>query len=117
MTAMAATTTSPNRRHNRARKLRAGLVLAFRLLSIVVGGYFLSAALTALGAAGLVSLGMDRSEAVVLMSMLGFIIYLLVLIWAFAERSLPRLLAVTLGGTAVGQGLVYWLSMAPPALS
>ncbi|MCH2393942.1 hypothetical protein [Oceanibaculum sp.] len=113
MTAMAATMS----RENRGRRIGAGLLLAFRLLSIVVGGYFLSAALTALGAAGLVSLGMDRSEAVVLMSMLGFIIYLLVLIWAFAERRLPRLLAVTLGGTAVGHGLVYWLSMAPPALS
>lgn len=104
-------------RHNRGRHFRAGLVLSFRLLALVGGGYFLSAALVALGAAGLAGLGMMRSEAVVLMSMLGFAIYLLVLIWGFAERNLARLLAVTLAGAAVAQGLVHWLSMTPPGAS
>ncbi|MCP1999794.1 hypothetical protein [Nitrobacter winogradskyi] len=34
---------------------------------------------------------MPRSEAVVLASMLGFIIYLVLLLWSFAERRLWRL--------------------------
>ena len=110
MTAMAGTITSQAPGHNRGRHIRAGLLLALRVLSIVAGGYFLSAALVALGAAGLAGLGLARSEAVILMTMLGFVLYLLVLIWGFAERSLPRLLAVTLAGAAMGQALVHWLS-------
>jgi len=111
MTAMAGTMTHQAPAHNRGQHIRAGLLLALRLLAIVGGGYFLSAALVALSAAGLAGLGMARSEAVILMTMLGFVLYLLVLIWGFAERSLSRLLAVTLAGTAMSQALVYWLSV------
>lgn len=113
MTAMAGTIM----RRNRGRHVRAGLLLVFRLLALIVGGYFLSAATVTLGTARLASLGIDRSETVVLMAMLGFILYLLVLLWGFAERRLPRLLAVTLGGAGATQGLVCWLSMAAPVLS
>jgi hypothetical protein len=113
MTAATGITRSPDR----GRRRRAGLLLTARILAAVIGGYFLSAALVALSAAGLAGLGMDRSEAVVLMAMLGFLIYLLVLIWAFAERSLPRMLAVTLGGAALAHALAHWLSMAPQAMS
>jgi len=41
--------------------------------------------------AWLLSHALPRSEAVVLMAMLGFVIYLLVLLWAFAEPRLLRL--------------------------
>ena len=111
MTAMAGTMTHQAPSHSRGRHIRAGLLLALRVLAIVAGGYFLSAALVALSAAGLAGLGMARSEAVILMTMLGFVLYLLVLIWGFAERSLTRLLAVTLAGAAMGQALVHWLSV------
>ena len=51
-----------------------------------------------------------RSEAVVLAAMLGFVVYLVVLLWAFAERSLARLAAVVLAGAAAAHGLAYGLA-------
>jgi len=67
-----------------------------RILLACVGGYCLSAALATWGA-WLLSLALPRSEAVVLMAMLGFVIFLLVLLWAFAGDRLLRLWLV-LGG-------------------
>lgn len=64
-----------------------------RILLALGGGYFLSAAAVMWGALFL-SWFMDRSEAVVLMAMLGFVLYLVVLLWAFAE---PRLIRLWLG--------------------
>ncbi len=75
------------------RLIAAGRPLLHSLL-VVVGGYFLSAALVALGAVGLSSLGMARSEAVVSFAMLGFVIYLMLLIWGFALRRWTPLLVV-----------------------
>lgn len=69
---------------------RRWLAIGQRLALAVVGGYFLSAAGVTWGAL-LLSGVMPRSEAVVLMAMLGFVLYLVVLIWAFAEQRLLRL--------------------------
>jgi len=77
----------------------------------VVGGYFLSAGLTSMSALVLTAF-MPRSEAVALMAMLGFVIYLVVLLWAFAERRLAKLWLVLGGGTLAVQGLLWWLSRA-----
>lgn len=63
-------------------------------------GYLLAAGLSALGARFL-ALTMPPSEAVVLMAMLAFLIYLALLIWAFAEPRLARLWWVLgVGGSA-----------------
>jgi len=80
-----------------------------RVLLAVVGGYCLSAGLAALLAAGLALL-MEESEAVVLMAMLAFVIYLLVLLWAFAEPRLSRLWAVLGGGALAVQVLAWWVA-------
>jgi len=80
-----------------------------RVALAVVGGYGLSSALAALAAAGLSAL-MPRSEAVVLMAMFAFVIYLVVLLWAFAERLLVKLWLVLGGGALAAQGLVWWLT-------
>src|SRR5918998_20086 len=53
------------------------------------GGYALAAGLVALLAAGLPWTGMARAEAAVLAGMLGILLYLGLLLWAFAERRLP----------------------------
>ncbi|HSI61143.1 MAG TPA: iron uptake protein [Ideonella sp.] len=85
-----------------AAGLLPGLRTTLRLVGAVFGGYALSAAWVALLAVGLpASTGMARSEAVLLAGMLGFVIYLAVLIWAFAVRSLARLWAVLGAGTAL----------------
>lgn len=76
-----------------------------RVTGAVLGGYAVSAALVALITVALAALGMARSEAVVGASLLGFVLYLLVLLWAFSVRSLARLWAGLVGGTALAYGL------------
>lgn len=84
------------------------LRLCLRLIAAIPAGYALSAAaLTVMGAL-LTRFGMLRSEAVVLSTMLGFVFYLMLLIWAFAERSLARLWVGIAGGLAVCAS-VLWL--------
>ena len=70
------------------------------VLLAVGGGYLLAAGVSALLARLLVLL-MAPSEAVMLMSMLAFILYLIIVLWAFAERRLWRLWLVVGGGGAV----------------
>ncbi|BAZ93541.1 hypothetical protein TspCOW1_15200 [Thiohalobacter sp. COW1] len=77
--------------------MKQGLVFAQQIGLALAGGYGLSVLLTMLLARALSGL-LARSEAVVLSAMLGFVVYLLVLLWAFAERRLPRLWLVLGGG-------------------
>ena len=65
--------------------------VGLRVLGAVCGGYALTAlAVTAAGAV-MARLGLARSEAVVLASMAGFLIYLGLLLWAFSVKSVARL--------------------------
>ena len=79
-----------------------------RVLLAVGGGYALRAVIVMLMGWLLAALGMARSEAVTLSMMLGFVLYLVVLIWAFAERRLLRLWLV-LGGALLACGLAWTL--------
>lgn len=92
----------------RSRARAAFLRLSARVLAAVVGGYAMAALAVSGASAGLSMLGMARAEAVVLCAMLGFVLYLLVLLWAFAERRLWRVLTV-LGASA----LAGWAWMGP----
>jgi hypothetical protein len=76
--------------------------IVLRLLAAIGGGYAVAAGLAALTAVILfITGGMPRSEAVILASMLAFLLYLGLLIWAFAERSLARLcLVLAVAGSA-----------------
>lgn len=86
-----------------------GVVL--RVLGAVLGGYAFTAAVVALIAVALPRfLGMARGEAVQLAAMLGFAIYLAVLLWAFVERRLGRLWLLLASGTALCAGLVQIVS-------
>lgn len=80
--------------------------LTLRIVGAVLGGYALSAALVALLAALLVHAGLARSEAVVSASMAGFLIYLLVLVWAFGTVRLRTLWAGLAAGTGAAYGLL-----------
>ncbi len=86
---------------------RQGLSITCRVLVAVFGGYAFSAALVALLALILPQVGMPKSEAVVLASMLGFLIYLVVLIWAFAEQRLWKVWLCLGAGTAMALLLVW----------
>ena len=72
------------------------LKTTLRVTGAVAGGY----AVTTAGAA-LARLGMARSDAVVTAAMLGFIVYLLLLLWGFAVRSLARLWLALAGSAAL----------------
>lgn len=85
-------------------------VVALRVLGAVCGGYAFSAAVVALLAVALPqATGMPRSEAVLLASMLGFVVYLIAVIWAFAERRLGRVWTAFASGTACAVLLLLWL--------
>ena len=85
-----------------------------RVLLAVLGGYAASAGLTMAAASVALPLaGMARSEGVVIASMLGFLIYLVLLIWGSGERRLWRL---ALGmGVATGGGLGLATLLGPAA--
>lgn len=92
-----------NRDHRGARTLR----IVLRVLGAVVGGYALTAlAVTALGAV-MTQLGMARAEAVTLAAMLGFVIYLALLLWGFSVKSVVRLWLTFAGGAAALAGLLW----------
>jgi|GEM_PF-5068352 len=82
----------------------AGRVV-LRVLAIVVGGYVASAALVAAAVASLRLAGVVSSDAFTLCSILGFLVYLLLALWAAVERRLPLLVAslvlLTVGGAGV----------------
>ena len=67
--------------------------IVLRVATAVLGGYLLAAGVSALVANALAQV-LPWSEAVVLMAMLAFVIYLALLIWAFAERRLLLVLLV-----------------------
>ena len=69
------------------------LPILLRVVAGVLGGYLLAAGLSALAAEALAWILLP-SEAVVLMAMLAFLIYLALLIWAFAGRCLLRVVVV-----------------------
>jgi hypothetical protein len=81
--------------------------VALYLLVLIGGGYAAASALVAGFARVLPVLGLARSEAVALASMLGFVFYLALLIWGGAQRRMARLLlGLTLAG---GFGLTLML--------
>jgi hypothetical protein len=87
--------------------------VTLRVLVGIVGGYAVSAATSAALALVLHRLcGFDRAEATLLCAMLGFGLYLFVLLWAFTSRGLGRVAAVLGGGCLLGYAVVRWLSPA-----
>lgn len=81
------------------------LKLILRIAGAVLGGYGLTALLVALLAALLGHAGLPRSEATVSAAMAGFLLYLVILVWAFGTVRL-RVLWATL---VAGSGSVYGL--------
>ena len=87
---MRASTSSATRLSGTSTKL----AVFVRILAAIFGGYALSSLGAQLLALGLAQLGMLRGEAVVLSAMLAFVLYLVILLWAFAARSLWRIVLV-----------------------
>lgn len=83
--------------------------MSLRILGAVVGGYAVTALAVAAAGALLARLGMARAEAVVLAAMLGFVAYLVLLLWGFSVKSVRRLWITLASGTVVSAGL-WWLA-------
>ena len=83
---------------------RKAIPVILRLVAAIGGGYAVAAGLAAVAARALpVTTAMPRSEAVVLASMLAFLIYLGLLIWGFAEPRLARLCLIL-----AAAGIISW---------
>jgi hypothetical protein len=81
--------------------------VSLRVLGAVFGGYALTALMVAAGGAVMARLGMARSEAVVLAAMLGFVAYLVLLLWGFSVKRVTRLWAVLASTAAAIAGFLY----------
>ncbi len=79
---------------DKKHKPTSWLAIFFHITTTVIGGYYLTALVVQFLALGLAKLGMLRSEAVVASALLAFLIYLVILLWAFAERRLLRIFMV-----------------------
>lgn len=85
-----------SRRVNTPRKL----AIATRAIAAVFGGYgFVWGAVACLTLL-LIAVGVPRSESVIIATLLGFPLYLFILLWAFAARSLIRVSFALIGGAA-----------------
>ena len=83
---------------------RKAIPIIVRPIAAIGGGYAVSAGLAALAARILpATTAMPAREAVVLVSMLTFLIYLGLLIWGFAEPNLLRLCLIL-----AAVGIVSW---------
>lgn len=90
--------------------LRRRASVLSRVLAAVPLGYAFSAGMVALGSVALpLATGLARSEAVFLASMLGFVVYLVALIWAFSERRLWMVWARLSAGTMLAFLLAHAL--------
>ena len=77
------------------------------MLAAVFGGYVFAASAVAALASALCAGGMARSEATVTSALLGFPVYLVVVLWAFSAPSLLRLGILLASGTAIAGGLAW----------
>lgn len=85
--------------HSRAAR-RTVWRMTLRVAGAIPGAYALTAAAVAVIPVALARCGMARAEAVALCAMLGFVLYLVLLLWGFAVRSVARLWATLAGGSA-----------------
>lgn len=71
-----------------------------RVIAVVIGGYAATIGLVSLASVSIILVsGMARAEAVVLMSIIGFLAYTAIVIWGFAEQRLKRVWTILGVGT------------------
>lgn len=88
--------------------------MTFRVVAIVFGGYALTAGCVALFGMALQAAGLPLKDAMLASVLLGYVFYVVVVMWAFADRrTLMRPVAVL--GTAAGT-MVLSSYLAPGAL-
>ncbi|HEX2009983.1 MAG TPA: iron uptake protein [Roseateles sp.] len=88
------------------------LRIASRVAASLLGGWAFVWGFVALGVALLLAAGMRYGEALTLVYLLAFLIYLGALLWAFAAASLARVWIVLAGGGALMTGAAWLLTRA-----
>lgn len=91
--------------------MRAALHLS-RIGAALLGGYLFTWGFTALGIAGLVGMGVDFHEAETGVSLLAFLMFTALVLWAYATASLARVWAVLAGGGALMTAAAWLLQRA-----
>lgn len=98
-------------------KVRNSLRITARVLASIVGAYAVTAGVTALIAVLLVLIAdASRSDALIAGSMVGYLLFALLMLWCFAERRLGRVWLVLLGVTFVTHLLAMWIEPALPVI-
>ena len=77
------------------------LHIVSRVAASLLGGYAFTWAFSALATTLLVACGMVYLQAWTLVTLVAFLLFLAVLLWSFAARSLLRVWAVLAGGAAL----------------
>jgi hypothetical protein len=69
------------------RGLQDSFLMTFRVAAIALGGYGLTSALCALSGLVLASFGMPLPDAMLATVMLGYLFYIALVMWGFADRK------------------------------
>lgn len=80
---------------------QAALQTSSRIIAAIVGGYAFTWGFSVLGITTLVALGVDFHEAETGLSLIAFLVFLGLFLWAFAAKSIIRVWLVLAGGAAV----------------
>lgn len=80
---------------------RAVLETGNRIIAAILGGYAFTWAITALGIAVMVAMGIDFHEAETGMSLIAFLVFLGLFLWTFAAESMIRVWLVLAGGATL----------------
>lgn len=83
--------------------------VGLRVIGTLGGGYAFTAAWVALLAVALSFAPIARSEAVTAAALMGYLLYLAVLLWGFSVRSVTRLWALLASGTILASALAFFL--------
>lgn len=95
--------------------VRAGLRITARVLAAVVGAYAVTAGAAALtGVSLVVGAGLGRSDALIVGSVLGYLLFACLMLWCFAERRLVRVWVILVVAAAATHGAASMIAPAMP---
>lgn len=92
--------TRPEKRGAAIAPMEMSRSVTLRIAAALLGGYAFTWGFVSLGVAVTFAAGMAFHDAEHMSYLLGFLIYLVAFLWAFAARSLKRVWAVLAGGGA-----------------
>ena len=96
-------------------RVKGGLRITARVLAAFIGSYAVTAGFVALLAVLLVlGASASRSDALIVASMFGYLLFAVVMLWCFAERRLARVWLVLIGAAIATHALASWIEPTLP---